>query len=411
MSVTGVTVQLKDTQLSLPTQSVGNCALVYGCAVASGKTLSGKPTLITSVDAYTTWANGTSGDAVILNKDPHLAGIVGKFYEKAGNGTYLWLLPVVGASGDFVTPNKAIITNGIRFTASRNVDDRPRIIGWASQANDTTEMFTPSTLKTTISSIQTIQTDLFAQSIRFVNVMATTVDTDNLGNETDLGAFNAPTVACLVTTSLFNPIINSGGVITSYVPLKDVGEAIGTLSSIPVSESIGSCARTPVTNMAFFNDAASVTSVTEATGATNRSLASNQYLFHRVRFGRGIYYNDDATCAPSTQALSRISYIRLGNAICDDAEYFFGGVINTNAPVTVASGDIDPNYATQLASSFYNQYCAPRIPQQCSSISVVVSAKDNNLVSTHTIMVEIKVQPSPNVDQVMVFVMYVTAQQ
>ena len=106
-------------------------------------------------------------------------------------------------------------------------------------------------------------------------------------------------------------------------------------------------------------------------------------------------------------ALSKLEYSRLGNAVCDDAEYFFTGILNTQAPVE-PNGDLSKTYATQLNNTFYNQYCQPRISQgQCSAINVEIGAQNNDFVGTKTIQVTISIQPSPNVEQVMVYVMYV----
>lgn len=409
MAVTGINVELKDSTLGRRMPSVGNCAIVYGIGESSAA-ISQIPHLITSLDSYKEWASSEDADAKKVASDPHLLGMVTKFYEKAGSGAYLWLIIAPGATGDFITANSTQIQNTIRKTTAGNYDNRPRIIGWCAQNNDTAAAWLPAVTPTMVASIQTIQNNMFSEGIRFVNVLASNATMDgSVSGITNAATFNAPSVAVALTTSLYTTTIDeSTGQITAYTPLKDVGEALGVLSSISVAESIGSHARAAVSQKAFFNDGSEAVDMSQVNPSWIEGMGKNQYLFHRP-FPGGMFYNDGATCNDSTKALSRIEFVRLGNAVCDDAQEFFTGVLNTQASVD-ASGDLDPSWAAQLENLFYQNYCLPRISaNQCSGISVEVAAKDGNFVATRTLMVTIKIQPSPNVDFVNVAVMYVTA--
>lgn len=410
MAQTGINIELKDTTLSRRQPSVGNAALVYGIKVSSGS-VSGKPTLITSLDSYTAWAASDAPDAKLLNNDPHLLGMVTQFYAKAGSGTYLWLILTSGEKGDFVTTNAANIKRQIRLTLEANYDNRPRIIGWCSQANDDASGWVPTTTPTVVKAIETIQNAMFAEGIRFVNVYTSNVNgvqATSASNIINLSTYATPSVAYMPTTTLYNTTVDKQGNITAYTPIKDVGEAIGILSAISVAESIGSHERAAVAQKAFFNDPETVVSITEVDPSIIDALGKGQYLFHRP-YPTGIFYNDGATCNDPTKALSRLEFVRLGNAVCDDAQEFFSQILNTQAPVD-AKGDLSRTYATQIENNFYNLYCQPRISQrQCSGIRVTVAAQDNNFVSTRTILVSIEILPSLNVDWVKVGVLYVSA--
>ena len=174
-------------------------------------------------------------DAKLLNNDPHLLGMVTQFYAKAGSGTYLWLILTSGEKGDFVTTNAANIKRQIRLTLEANYDNRPRIIGWCSQANDAASGWVLTTTKTVVKAIETIQNAMFAEGIRFVNVYTSNVDgaqANSASNITDLSTYATPSVAYMPTTTLYNTTVDAQGNITAYTPIKDVGEAIGILSAI-----------------------------------------------------------------------------------------------------------------------------------------------------------------------------------
>lgn len=410
MSKTGVSVILQDSQLGTPQPKIGNCMLFYGSSAAAASTT---PKLVTSVDSFNTWAalNEPTG----IQNDAFLLAEVQKFYDNAPTGTYLWIYCIDASEGeDFITSNISAIKAAIRATGQADFDNRPRIVGFVTDAKGTvsSSAIVPSTLETMVGSINTIYSDLFAESYRITGVLASDIDAKDMLTETatkapDCASYNAPAVGVTFTTDVFTTTTAPDGSITAYKTQKDVAEIMGILSAISLGQSIGSCARPSLANIAFFNDPANTVPVTNCVLSDYDAMGDNQMIFHRTRPGRGIFYNDGATCNDSTMALSKLEYSRLGNAVCDDAEYFFTGILNTQAPVE-PNGDLSKTYATQLNNTFYNQYCQPRISQgQCSAINVEIGAQNNDFVGTKTIKVTISIQPSPNVEQVMTYVMYV----
>lgn len=400
MSKTGVKVQLQDTTLGTFQPKVGNAMLIYASLGGATSTV---PKLITSLDAFNAWQEANDPDGI--KGDPNLAAQVEQFYKNAPSGTYLWIYCMDGSSGgDFVTPNKSEIMKAIRYTGEADFDNRPRIIGFLGEQEETTSdsSIVPASTPTIVSGIDSIYDTMFVESFRFTAVFASDIDAKSMLADTatkapDCSKYNAPACGVVFTSDY---LINSK-------PVKDVGETMGILSAIAVGQSIGSCARPAVASAAYFNNTTNVVSVASCSLTDYDAMGEKQMIFHRVRPGRGIFYNDGATCNDPMQALSKLEYSRLGNAVCDDAEYFFTGILNTQAPVE-ANGDLSKTYAEQLKNSFYTQYCQPRISQgQCSAINIEIGAQNNDFVGTKTIEVTIKIQPSPNVDQVLVYVMYV----
>lgn len=414
MAITRLDVHLQDTAIGSVSPNEGVAAIVYGTSVASGTTLSGKPVLFTSRDEFTTWASGTAGDPKVVGNDAHLAAVVARFYEIAGAGSYLWLILVPTATGDIVTPNAASIKKQIMLTTVGDANLRPRLLGFVARDNDTATAGFPSTTQTTAKAIDTLRNDLFEESIRTVCVYASNFDftTYTGASAPSLGTWMAPSVFVQTTTSVYTTTTDASGNITAYVPVKDVGEVLGIMAMISVSQSIGDCSRPPVTNKAFFNSITNVTDVSTLTKAQYEMLGSKQIGFHRRRNWIGIYFNDGATCNDPTQALSKLNAVRLANAVCDDAEAFFQQVINTQAQANPKTGNIAVTTSTQLENEFYNRYCVPRLSAgQASSIAVQVSAKNNNLVATRTMIVKITIQPAPDVEQVDVYLSFVIKQE
>lgn len=409
MSKTGVSVKLQDSQLGTFQPKVGNCMLFYG---KSSGTASTAPKLVTSVDAFNAWAAGDAPKGI--KDDAFLKAEVETFYKNAPTGTYLWICVVKATDSDFVTSNADAIKAAIRATGEADFDNRPRIVGFVSDVKGTVSStaIVPSSLLTMVQSIDTIYDALFIESFRFTSVVASDIDASSMLDDAatkapDCSKYNAPAVGVTFTTDVYTTTTDAYGAIVSYTTQKDVCEIMGILSAISLGQSIGSCARPAVATTAFFNGGASAVPVTSCVLADYDAMGDKQMIFHRIRPGRGIFYNDGATCNDAVNALSKLEYSRLGNAVCDDAEYFFTGILNTQAPVE-ANGDLSKLYATQIKNAFYNQYCLPRITQgQCSAISVEVGAKNNDFVGTKTIEVTISIQPSPNIEQVIVYVMYV----
>lgn len=406
MAITGLKVQLKDTVLGTAKQSNGNCMIVYGVATAftDDAVFTNGLGLIASAD--------DARQNTQISKDAHLLAMIEKFYAVAGAGAKLWIYAgKTAAKDDFVTANKEAIKRAIITTGAATFDNRPRIVGYVSSAEDTAPTGTtgyPAALNTLIAGIQSISDDLFKDGYRIVNVVAPNVDADILSvvskaaASTDFGTLApvAPSVGVVATTSVTD---------ASGKPLKDVGEVLGLCASVGIQESIGSVARSSVSAQAYFNSLSAKTAVEVGTLTTAlfEALGAKQVIFHRTRVQRsGRYYNDAATCNEATKALSEIQYVRVANVVCDDAEYYFQGIINTNVPLD-SNGNAQSSYLGAIEDEFYNTYCSPRIASgQVSDIRVTVNG--DKFIDKRTLTVTIEILPSPTCREIYVYTYYVT---
>lgn len=406
MAKTGLQVQLKDTVLGTAKQSNGNCLIVYGVATAFTD-----DTIFTNGLGLVTSYDDAKQNTQIAGAT-HLLAMVEKFYSVAGAGAKLWIYAgKTAAKDDFIAANKEAIKKAIITTGAVTFDNRPRIVGYVSADEDTAPTGTTgytAAVTTMIQAIQSISDDLFKDGYRVANFLAVNVDADILGvaskaaQSTDFGATTpaAPAVGVLATTS----VLDANG-----KPLKDVGEALGLCALVGIQESVGSVARASVSAQAYFNTlkAKAVVEVGTLGIGVFDALGAKQVIFHRTRIQRaGRYYNDASTCNLATKALSEIQYVRVGNVVCDDAEYYFQGIINTNVPLD-SKGNAQSSYLGALEDEFYNTYCAPRVASgQVSAIRVTVNG--DNFIDKRTLTVSIEILPSPTCREVYVYTYYVT---
>lgn len=412
MAKTGLTIALQDTALGIPQQSNGNCMIVYGSTAVLES-----PNFVNGLALFTSYRDAQNDVAIGGSKEPekpgnpHLLAIMKKFFEIAGTGAKLWVYSVAGAKDNFVEDNAALIQDAIVRTGSATFDNRPRIVGWVTDEDDTiaAEDATgyPSELAETVKEISTITDNLFKVGYRIANAYAVTVnekilaDSGKVATATNLATLNAPTVGIITTSSILN---DEGQV------LKDVGEYLGICAAISIQNSPGAVNRPASSLQAYFNAGrdGQVIEVGTLTSVLFESLGQTQAVFHRTRVQRsGRYYNDGATCNEPTMALSAIEYVRVANVVCDDAEYFFQGIINTNVPLE-SNGDASKLYLSSLEETFYNSYCAPRVSVgEVSEIRVTVTG--DNFVGTKTLKVTIEILPSPTCREIYVYTYYVTS--
>lgn len=407
MSKTGLTVALQDSVLGTPRQSYGNCMIVY----ASEKQFTSDP-FKNGLALFTSY-NGAEQCSDIKG-DAHLLADIKKFYEVAGTGSKLWIYSTEKTDGtdDFVTANAAQIQQVIITTGAATFDNRPRIIGWMSSTDDAnidSDTGYPQDTTKMVGAISTIANNLFKEGYRFANVLAVTVDGSTLSSASSIAqslnfgtlAPPAPTVGVVATSS----VLSEDGTQV----YKSVGEALGQCAAISIQQSIGDVSRAAVSSQAYFNTAKGQPMVEVGTLASSLFdlLGPNQVIFHRTRVQRsGRYYNDGATCNADTNALSALEMVRVANAVCDDAEYYFQGIINTNVPLD-SNGNAANAFTSSLEQTFYNSYCAPRISAgQVSEVQVSVSGQ--NFVSTRQLEVNIGILPSPTCREIFVYTFYVT---
>jgi hypothetical protein len=104
------------------------------------------------------------------------------------------------------------------------------------------------------------------------------------------------------------------------------------------------------------------TKVKKLTPSEVESLGSKQYFFLRTwQTKSGYYWNDDATCNVSTNALSKYSFNRVANYLADAALTDFTNEIGKNLPVEITTGNLSSTYCKAKEVEFYNNRIQPLI--------------------------------------------------
>jgi hypothetical protein len=400
MAITKVNVFLQDTQLGVQQVNDG-VAMLFSPGTPIDSTgdqpslLIDTPLLFTSID-----------DAVSMGIDADYdedngVGLyfnMSEFFSRAGTGAKLWVCLYNEGSYSTVTAylNTNLFKSAVRATKAVLFDNRPRLIGILQ----TTDKAAPTTgglsadMLTAIPALQTNLDALFGESIRAVGIL----DSGKIQSAAtlpDCATFNSRSVGVEITT-------------TTKGKTASVGLRLGSYAAISLSSSAGEVARGPVAQTAYLMDAAG-TSVKTMAPADFDDLGAKQYLFMRERPQEpGVFFNDDATCNDPTKALSQIPYLRVGNSICDLAEWYFGRQIKAKVPVTTA-GDISGTWKTSLLNDFDSKYLIPRINRgDASAISVDIQAV-GNFVETRKIQVTVSILPNPTLEQADIYVFYVSS--
>lgn len=412
MATTGIEINLQDTQIGTAVVGNGNAMLFSLAAEVAGDGMfkMNVPYLITSV---------ADAEALGINAAYDTANKVGlywnitEFYAKAGTGALLWICGIPkasGAAGALATYFADNTTTGfkamVNTTRAPQWDNRPRIIGIALGTDPavdplTTGSFTAN-IEQGIPALQTAINELFENSMRVCAVLDANKMAEMPAATTSLpmgGDKQAPNVALAITTS--TPGYGAS-----------VGRALGWLANVSVGTSIGITTNGQVSPKDYFVDFASGawknTNVAVMTNTNNRMLGSKQYLFTLTREGRpGVYYNDDATLNDPTMSLSSLNMVRVGNVICDATAAFLTGVLNQNVPAS-SSGDLDSAWKSTMETMMYNQILTPQITAgNISSGRIKLAAKDDNIISSSTIVVTIEILPMGKLKEAIVYVMYV----
>lgn len=398
MAITKVSVFLQDTQIGVQTVNDGVAMLFSpGVAIAASGDNPGlvlnTPILLTSVDDALNMGIDEDYDAT------NTVGLyfnIREFFSRAGTGSRLWVC-VFDASTTLTTfISSAAFKTAVRATKAGSFDNRPRLIGVVQKTGTTAPTapayFSADTL-TAIPAFQAALNSLFNESLRCVGIMdsGTMVYDANI----TLGqTFNSRAVALAVTT-------------TTPGMTASVGLFLGEYAVIGLSTSAGEVARGPIASDGYLMDATN-TSVRTIDPVTYDILGAGQYLFLRERVQEpGVFLNDDATLNDPTKALSQIPYLRVGNSICDLAEWYIQRLINTKVPVT-ANGDIDGSWKTSVLNDLDSKYLIPRINRgDASAISVDFQAV-GNFVETRKVQVIVSILPQPTLQQADVYVFFVS---
>lgn len=407
MAITGVTVELQDTALGTPSTNEGVAMLIlYDKTGDSGSTpvISNGPDLVSSLEEAQALDYYADIDASSQFQ-------ISEFFSKAGSGSKLWIMTYqdnAPTTANLSSLDFTSIQTAIRQTTATLWDNRPRLIGLVypptiseNPATGLSEDLTKS--NGVIQQMQTLVQNMFAESYRMVAV----VDAGRIGTDiTDLPdgtTYNSYGVALAITTP--NPAYTA-----------DVGRALGILASIDPAQSIGQMTLGSVSPVDYFvngtagSETTTATNVATVARATIDDIGSKQYLFTRSRPGNtGVYYNDGATLNAATNALSSIEFVRVANGVCDDAEYYFQQLINTQVPVTT-SGDVDPGYKSAILATFRSNYIQPRLSRgDASEIEVTLQAKDGNFVQSRAFEITIKILPNATLREAFVTTFYVTS--
>lgn len=403
MARTGVTVKLQDTAIGTSSSNEGVAMLVLPVSPASPLVYT--PVLVTSLEEAQKLAGYSTLDAGAKFQ-------VSEFYSKAGSGSKLWL-----TGYDDYSKEKGVsaiqmpaIKQVIRRTTATLWDNRPRLIGFVYPSNTEVpksglaEDLTKS--QGAIQNVQGLIQDMFAESYRMVAVLDAGRIGQDIFNLPSGDTYNAYGVALALTTP--DPTYTA-----------DVGRALGILARINPAQSIGQMTLGSVSPVDYFVNSTTPTAASNVPSATNvagvaRSviddIGAKQYLFTRARPGNsGVYYNDGATLNKSTNALSAIEFVRVANGVCDDAEYYFQQLINTQVPVT-ASGDIDAGYKSAILATFRSNYIQPRLSRgDASEIEVTLEAKDGNFVKSRAFAITIRILPNATLREAFITTFFVTS--
>lgn len=424
MAKTGIYVSLSDSQIG-NNQSDESIAMIFADAPAISSTfLQDKAYMITGLqDAAALGITQEWETGQLSSSGSRLYTHIADFYANAGSGTKLWICGTTFTYGESGSLSQASFYSGkvadaVMQTVENGYALRPRIfiLCKGGKAAASTK-YTSSVLNcdydlTDIAAFQTFLEDMSNDnSIRmcgiydgaFLNPATTPIDVTKL---TDASGLNAPLVGYNITD------IHGYGI-------SSTGHVGGILSGRNIQASIGNVSLGSTVQKAYFTNVKSTsgsityqsgTPVSQLNNAKNDIIGEKGYVFLRTRpMITGLFYNDGSTCNLSTNALSKLEMVRVGNAVCDDAQQFLTLYLNVNIPVE-SDGTILASYKSSMSSDFYSRYIQPRLNAgQASDIRVTFSEKDGNYVQSKAIQCTVEILPSPAMEQGYVNVFYVSS--
>lgn len=424
MAKTGIYVSLSDSQIG-NNQSDESIAMIFADAPAISNTfLQDKAYMITGLqDAAALGITQEWETGQLSSSGSRLYTHIADFYANAGSGTKLWICGTTftyGASGSLSQASfySGKVADAVMQTVENGYALRPRIfILCKGEKAAASTKYTGGALNcdydlTDIAAFQTFLEDMSNDnSIRmcgiydgaFLNPATTPIDVTNL---TDASGLNAPLVGYNITD------IHGYGI-------SSTGHVGGILSGRNIQASIGNVSLGSTVQKAYFTNVKNTTGsityqsgtpVSQLNNAKNDIIGEKGYVFLRTRpMITGLFYNDGSTCNLSTNALSKLEMVRVGNAVCDDAQQFLTLYLNVNIPVE-SDGTILASYKSSMSSDFYSRYIQPRLNAgQASDIRVTFSEKDGNYVQSKAIQCTVEILPSPAMEQGYVNVFYVSS--
>lgn len=398
MAQTGINIQVTNTQLgSTPQVNANSMLIVAGAAAGSGGTTPlelSKPYMITS-------PTGLTALGVTQSNNPELYKQVNDFYNPTSainnNGTILWVVGVPESNaGNSI---KGTLVPWLRETVANGFEYRPRNIMISLTSEEAG--ITPSDVQTAINSAYT---EGFSVVCVFDGQQFVTENLAENGSTSmeDLSEQGAMMVGVVIVTD------EAGG-----RPI--VGRIGGYMSQLSVGTSIGDTSLARFDTSLFFVDPegsafpANTPCGTLALDMIN-DLGSKQYIFARTRPPRnGLWFNDGATCAEATTALSTLEAARTIASMVDDLRDFFTPYINSKVPVN-ASGDIDPTYKQVVIDNATAVVINPYVESgDISDARISLVAQNNDMVGTRTWEVTLQILAAPTLRWVDAFVFYVSS--
>jgi hypothetical protein len=424
MAKTGIYVSLSDSQIG-NNQSDESIAMIFADAPAISSTfLQDKAYMITGLqDAAALGITQEWETEQLSSSGSRLYTHIADFYANAGSGTKLWICGTTFTYGESGSLSQASFYSGkvadaVMQTVENGYALRPRIfILCKGEKAAASTKYTSSVLNcdydlTDIAAFQTFLEDMSNDnSIRmcgiydgaFLNPATTPIDVTNL---TDASGLNAPLVGYNIT-DIHGYGISSTGHVGGILSGRNIQASIGNVS---LGSTVQKAYFTNVKNTSGSITYKSGTPVSQLNNAKNDIIGEKGYVFLRTRpMITGLFYNDGSTCNLSTNALSKLEMVRVGNAVCDDAQQFLTLYLNVNIPVE-SDGTILASYKSSMSSDFYSRYIQPRLNAgQASDIRVTFSEKDGNYVQSKAIQCTVEILPSPAMEQGYVNVFYVSS--
>lgn len=339
---------------------------------------------------------------------------VNEFYNQAGDGALLWLVgvPTNTAYATYVAAN--LFDTLVRFTAQADNANRAKMIGFCYAPPVASQAATdfPADVTATLTALQTKQQQLFFLGYQFSAIvdgynMSDTVTPASLGTQ----ATNTAFASSLCITGTQPNGVSAVGLALGRFARITIGHGFGavadggidtTTAYLTNSVIIAPTDGTLVVGKVYtvFNDVVTynavayqvgqqftaITGHTTYTAATTGFVAENvtpvgnipgtaikglsptdinqlgakQFMFIRTWFNQsGLYWNDAATCNPSTKALSSQEYNRVINSLTASSLAFFIEQIGSNLPLDKTTGNVAQGWLNAKQEEFYDTYIQP----------------------------------------------------
>lgn len=223
------------------------------------------------------------------------------------------------------------------------------------------------------------------------------------GDLADMSKLLSPMVGVVAVTDVQGARACVGKV-GGYLASLSVGTSIGDVSLGAFATQMylidGSIASGSVT---FKNTPCSSLTLTEA-----NALGDLQYIFARTRPPQnGVYFNDGATAAEATTALSTLENARTIASMVDDLRSFLNPYLNTKVPVDNA-GNINSTYKNVVQDNAQSTVIQPYIDNgDISNARISIEALNGDFLGTRTWKVTLEILDAATLRWVEGYVFYV----